>query len=268
MDLPDKVYDFHVHIYPEKIARKAVESVGNYYLIKMQCEDGTVDELKRRVEGSGITNSLVHSVAVAPRTVQSINNFISEQCAAHPEFVGFGAMHADYPEPEEEIDRMISLGLRGVKIHPDTQFFDLDDPKMMRVYDYMRQKGLPLLAHVGDYRVDYTHPRRLKHILREFPDLTVIGAHFCGWSLWDLAIEFVKDENCFMDTSSSIMYTGNVRAKELINIYGADRCLFGSDFPMWDPKAELENFMTLGLTDEQYEKTLYINAERILGIRK
>ena len=64
------------------------------------------------------------------------------------------------------------------------------------------------------------------------------------------------------------MYTGNVRAKELINIYGADRCLFGSDFPMWDPKAEHENFKTLGLTDEQYEKTLYINAERILGIRK
>ena len=63
------------------------------------------------------------------------------------------------------------------------------------------------------------------------------------------------------------MYLGKVRAKELINIYGAERVLFGSDFPMWNPKSELDCVMSLGLTASQYDYILYKNAERVLNIK-
>ena len=56
------------------------------------------------------------------------------------------------------------------------------------------------------------------------------------------------------------------RAKELIRMYGAERMVFGTDFPMWDAKDELEKFYSMELTDEENELILHKNAERILGI--
>ena len=62
------------------------------------------------------------------------DSFIAEQCRQHPEFIGFMAMHQDYPEPEKEIERAIGLGLKGMKLHPDTQHVNMDDPRLMNVY--------------------------------------------------------------------------------------------------------------------------------------
>ena len=64
-----------------------------------------------------------------------INDFIAEQCRTHDNFVGFATMHQDFEEVEREIDRAIELGLKGVKIHPDTQKVNMDDPRLMRLYE-------------------------------------------------------------------------------------------------------------------------------------
>ena len=55
--------------------------------------------------------------------------------------------------------------------------------------------------------------------------------------------------------------------EELVHTFGEDRCLFGTDFPMWDTKAELERFMAVKITDDQREKILYKNAADILKIK-
>ena len=126
----------------------------------------------------------------------------------------------------------------------------------------------PAHAHgVVHHPVSYTHlshPRRLAHILDDFPKLEVIGAHFGGWSLWDLAMEYLLDRSCWLDTSSSFAFLGKVRSKEIIRAYGADRLLFGDDFPMWDHKTEVETLLSLDLTDDEYEKIFSGNAKRLL----
>ena len=55
-----------------------------------------------------------------------------------------------------------------------------------------------------------------------------------------------------------------VRSKEIIRAYGADRLLFGDDFPMWDHKTEVETLLSLDLTDDEYEKIFSGNAKRLL----
>jgi predicted TIM-barrel fold metal-dependent hydrolase len=175
-------------------------------------------------------------------------------------------MHADFKDKIGETQRMTDLGLRGVKIHPDTQYFNMDDERMFELYDYLRNENLPLLIHCGDYRYDYSHPRRLKNLLNLFPGLTVIGAHFGGWSVQDLAYEYLADEDCYLDTSSSFFMTGMKRAKELIRLYGAERMVFGTDYPMWDVGFELDNFMKIGLKDSENELILYKNAMTILNL--
>lgn len=259
------IVDMHAHVYPDKIADKATQSVGQFYNIPMQALLGSVGNLRKMRDTTPITHTVICSVAVKPQTVCSINDFIATTCEKDATFVGLAAMHQDFEDPAAELDRAISLGLRGVKLHPDTQAVNMDDPRLMRVYELCEQRGLALLIHCGDYRYDYSHPRRLKRILHEFPQLTVCAAHFGGWSVYDLALEYLEDEKCFLDVSSAMRYLGLRRARELIEDYGVDRLMFGTDFPMWNPGEELESFQALGFSAADYERMSWRNAERWLS---
>lgn len=258
------VIDCHCHIYPEKIADRAVESVGKFYNINMDVMGGTAEALLAESAGTPITHHIVHSVATRASQVESINNFIAEECALHPEFIGFMTLHQDLEDPEREIERAVGLGLRGVKLHPDTQAVNMDDPRLMRIYEIIEGK-LPLIMHCGDYRTSYSHPSRMKYVLDTFPDLVVNAAHFGGWSIFDLAVEYLENERCFLDVSSSMEFIGDRRTRELVNIYGTDRIMFGSDFPMWKPASEYERFVSLGFTEKELDDMLLHNAERFLG---
>lgn len=258
------VVDAHVHVYPEKIALRAAESVGDFYQYPM-FKEGSIPAMLAAVEGSPITHHIIYSVATKPSNVESINDFIAAECEKHPNFVGFMAMHQDYPNPETEIERAIGLGLRGMKLHPDTQKVNMDDDRLMRIYELIEGR-MPLVMHCGDYRTDFSHPRRMKRILHEFPNLVVDAAHFGGWSVFDLAVEYLENENCFLDMSSSQKFLGRRRTRELCEIYGADRILFGSDFPMWDPSEEFEMFESLDFPKADFEKMTWHNAERFIGM--
>lgn len=258
-----EIIDFHAHIYPKKIAENAVKGIGEFYSIKIDCS-GTAEDLIEKGEESGVSRFLVQSVATVPHQVKSINSFIADECKKHSSFIGFGTLHPDLENPEDDIDEIIKLGLHGVKLHPDTQHFNMDDPRMFPIYDMIQGK-LPVLMHCGDYRYTYSHPERLKRVLQNFPKLTVVAAHFGGWSLWDLALEYLLDMNCYIDTSSSIMFLGRNRAKELIRLYGADRVVFGTDYPMWSSRESIEDILSLGLTGNELEKIFSGNAKRIIG---
>ena len=258
------VVDAHVHVYPEKIALRAAESVGDFYQYPM-FKEGSIPAMLAAVEGSPITHHIIYSVATKPSNVESINDFIAAECKKHPNFVGFMAMHQDYPNPEDEIERAIGLGLRGMKLHPDTQKVNMDDDRLMRIYELIEGR-MPLVMHCGDYRTDFSHPRRMKRILHEFPNLVVDAAHFGGWSVFDLAVEYLENENCFLDMSSSQKFLGRRRTRELCEIYGADRILFGSDFPMWNPSEEFEMFESLDFPKVDFEKMTWHNAERFIGM--
>lgn len=257
------IIDVHAHIYPQKIAQKASDAVGEFYTLEMY-GDGTVEQLLQSKEAVPITNFVVHSVATTPKSVESINNFIAAECKLHPEFIGFMSMHQDHPDPESEIKRAMDLGLCGMKLHPDTQKVDLDDPRLMKVYELIEGR-LPAIIHMGDYRYDYSHPRRLQKVLREFPNLVVNAAHFGGWSIPDIAYDHLKDENCFFDVSSSMAFLGKRRTRELCDMYGPDRILFGSDYPMANPVDEFNRFSQLGFSEVEKEKMLWRNAERFIG---
>ena len=131
------IIDFHAHIYPEKIAAKAVANICAFYNIPMGC-DGTVGGLlkfgNREGESSapplaprqgiplqGIDHFVVFSAAAAPGQVASINDFIARTAREHPELTGFGTLHPDLEDPAAEIERLIGLVLRGLNFHPDMQ---------------------------------------------------------------------------------------------------------------------------------------------------
>lgn len=146
---------------PMPLALKAAASIGKFYDIPMDL-DGTVDTLLRHGDQAGIDRFLVQSVAVTWERAHSINDFIARSVNEHPDrFVGFGAMHPDHPEMEKELDRILSLGLKGVKLHPDFQHFCLDDPNAVKLFEAMAERNLALLVHTGDKRYSYSQPERM-----------------------------------------------------------------------------------------------------------
>ena len=171
------IIDAHAHVFPGKIAAKATESIGEFYDIPMDL-DGSVETLLRLKERYGVSKFLIQSVATTPLQVASINDFIARTVEEHSDtFIGFGALHPNMEAPEKEIERILSLGLKGVKLHPDFQKFEADSPAAIRIYEAMEGR-LPLLIHAGDKRYDYFHPRRIANIFNWFPKLDVIAPHF------------------------------------------------------------------------------------------
>ena len=123
---------------------------------------------------------------------------------------------------------------------------------------------IPQIEEAGNF-LYLIRPRRFAHVLHAFPELVVDAAHFGGWSIYDIGADFLRSERCFVDTSSSIAFVGKRHFRELINLYGVERVLFGSDFPMWNPEDEIRQVSELGLSQHDFELLTWHNAETFLG---
>lgn len=263
-----EIYNAHSHIYPEKIADKAVVSIGNFYDIPMDVPVATSEMLLSDGEPFGIKKYLVCSAATDPSQVESINSFIISECKKHPQFIGFGTLHAHYEGGfEREVDRIIEGGLRGVKLHTDFQKFNIDDKEALEMYSALEGK-LPVLFHMGDKRYDYSAPERLASVMKQFPDLVVFAAHLGGYNAWERARKHLYGlPNIYYDCSSSLFALSPQEAAQLIREAGVDRVMFGTDFPMWSTESELLRFEALPLTEEERVKILSLNFKRYFGIR-
>ena len=257
--------DIHTHIYPTAIAQKAAASIREFYELDTHEMDGTADTLLAKGTQAGIDRFVVLPVAMRPDRTRHINDFILEQVAAQPRFVGFGTVHAAMENITDEVEYIMEKGLRGIKMHPDFQTFGIDDPRLFPAYEAISGR-IPVMLHMGDQRYDYSHPARLKHLLELFPNLQVIAAHFGGYSMYETAYELLNKTNCVFDVSSSLMFMGDGVAERYIRAFGAERMAFGTDYPLWDPEAETRRFLQLKLTDAEFDQIGHKTAERILKL--
>ena len=260
-----EIIDIHTHIYPPEISVKATQSIRDFYDIQGGKMDGSVKMLLERSEIAGISRQVILPVAVRPDRVHGINDFIRHQADAQSSFIPFGTVHAAMEDVGGETERLLAMGMKGIKLHPDFSRFDLDDPRLFPMYETVRGK-IPVILHMGDKRYDWSHPHRLRSLLQQFPGLQVIAAHFGGYSMYETAYELLHDTDCVMDISSSMMFMEPGVAEKYINIYGAERMAYGTDYPLWDPVTEVDAFLKLKLTSDQFEQIAHKTAERILGL--
>ncbi len=261
-----EIIDAHAHIYPAKIADKASIAIGSFYSINMNYH-GDTSTLLEEGKRAGVSRFVVHSVATTTHQVHSINEFILSEMNAHPEFIGFMTLHPDmcYAEIEEEINWGIANGFKGIKLHPDFQKFEIDEDRARNIYELAKGK-LPILFHTGDKRYNFSKPEKASRIAKEYPDLTLICAHFGGYSVWDEVGCYEGLTNVYFDTSSSLFEMSAEKAKELIERFGYEKFFFATDYPMWDATEELERFMKIDLTEEQREAILSKNLKKLLKI--
>ncbi len=261
-----EIYDMHAHIFPHKISEKATESIGQFYDITMAYSIGETERLLEAEKQIGTKRMLVCSVATTPKQVVSINDFIKSEYDKHPEMIPFAAMHGDFEDIAGEIDRVIAMGFKGIKLHADFQRTPIDSPASYRIYEVVEGR-LPVLHHMGDYRHDFSHPTMLRKVMRDFPKLQIMASHLGGFAAWDEAEAVLQSsENIRFDTSSAVCLMSPERAVRLIRHFGVEHCMFGTDFPMWDPKTEAERLLSLGFTCEDYKMMFSENAKAFLNL--
>ena len=284
------IIDSHCHVYPERIAAKAVESTDHFYNTHAHGQ-GTVSDLLAVGEAAGCDGYVIQSVASTPHHVESINRFIATAIAADiseaesgghsGKLTGLGTLHPDHPDLRGAVCDIISHGLHGVKLHPDMQKFHIDDERAYPIYQLCVEYDLPILMHMGDPRFDYSHPDRLHRVLTDFPTLVVVGAHMGGWANWDYACDRLSDfQNLYVDTSSSMATAVKDYGIEphvtsltpahpaaLIRRWGAEKVLFGTDYPMWSQADDLSVFFEMGLTEDENRMILAENAKRVFRIQ-
>ncbi len=261
-----RIIDFHNHIFPSKVAAKVTRQLGSYYHYPIH-GTGEVENLVKLSKEAGMYKVLVHSTATKLNQVETINDYLA--CRVKEQkgyFIGFGTMHQDFENVKAELERMKGMGLCGIKLHPDFQSFNIDDDRIQRVYECAGEMHMPILMHVGDVNSDMSSPKRMGAMVHKFPETTFIAAHFGGYSRWNEAMEYLCGEDLYFDTSSSLDKLSDSEAMEIINLHGADKMLYASDYPIVTHRECLERFSSLPLSDEQKELIYYKNASQLLNI--
>ena len=261
-----EIIDAHTHIFPDKIAEHATVNIGRFYNLPMN-SDGISLKLIQSGDEIGVKKYLVCSSATSPHQTESINNFIAEECSKNPKLFGLGTAHPLSENVEADIEQVKKLGLHGIKIHPDFMKINADSPENFKIYEII-EGVMPVLFHCGDDRYDYSSPKRIANIHKNFPKLKILSAHLGGYQKWDEAEEYLKGlENVCFDISSSMAFMPPEHTAHMINAYGAENCLFGSDFPMWSIKKEADRFLSLGFSEEQNRLVFGQNFKRFFEIQ-
>ena len=262
--------DIHTHAFHPKIAHKAVDHLNSFYSITCS-GDGTIANLLEREQQAGLEKCVVLCAATAPAQVIPANNYAISLQREHPEqVIAFGTVHPAYENWEKELARIKAAGIRGIKLHPDFQSFWLDDPRLLPIFE-AAQKDFVFEIHIGDKTTPDKNPScpyKLASIMRQFPDIRVIAAHFGGYRMWSHALEVFSGstfENLWFDTSSTTPFATPELAHKLLNTFPRERILFGTDWPLYDPVEELQRLQTLGGLSDSEMEVIMSNASALLA---
>lgn len=278
-----KRIDFHTHIFPDKIAAKAIAKLEACSQTNAHT-DGTLAGLERSMQQGDIALSVVQPVATAPSQVISSNDFAHKLNQTHANIHSFGAMHPDFTDYKAELARMQQMGLLGVKLHPDYQSTRFDDIRYKRILEAACALDLIVLVHAG---VDiglpepiHATPDMVCEVVRDVQPHKLVLAHMGGCCMWDEVLDKLAGRGLYLDTAFSlgeVRYFEHLTAAErklqmmpegqflqFVQAFGDDHILFGTDNP-WGGQAQTAQVIEgFALTQAQKENIFFRNAEKLL----
>lgn len=262
-----EIIDIHTHIFPPKLAIKAADKVVDYYSLTRE-GDGTAQTLLLDVKKFERIRFVVSSAAVKPEHVVNGNNFLLESAKSQPHFIPLCSFHPDMNITNglRELERIKAQGAKGIKLHPDFQCFPIDREDILPFYKACADLDLPILFHVGDESSDLSSPIRLYNVINRLPELTVIAAHMCGYKAWDEAEKILIGTPVYTETSDALIGLPPERVYNLIKKHGADRIMFGSDYPLRMTYTAYTALDTLPLTEDEKENIYCVTAKKVFSL--
>ena len=261
--------DFHTHVFPPKLAVGAIDKLAKEsgYIPET---NGTIEGLLAKMDIWGVDTAVTANIAVTPHSEKKVNDFAIATNDLQ-RIVAFGSVHPASEQAICELHRLKEAGIKGIKLHPEYQQFDIDDPIAYPIYETCQSLGLVTLFHAG-FDVAYpdsrrAYPDRAANIIRDFPDLKIVLAHFGANHGAGEVRETLVGKNVYFDIS--LLYEQGltpVEAETMIRTHGADKILMATDCP-WGSIPKVEAFLAeTDLTQDELFQIRYGNAKRLLGI--
>lgn len=259
------IIDSHTHAFPDKVAPAAVEALQTAYgAVPVLLP--TIDNLLRHMDEAGVDRSVVCPVATRPEQVRSINRWILE--LPRDRLIPFGALHPHCDDSEEQIRRLLDGGIQGIKFQPFFQGFTLAEPAAEALFEAIADQFL-LVMHAGDEIIPIPDieptPQRLAALAERHPYLRLQIAHMGGYQLWDDVEQHLVGRSVYLDTCYAVGHGPDEQMRRIIEAHGADRIVWGSDFPWESQSGAVANLKALGLPAEQEQAILGSNLLRALG---
>jgi predicted TIM-barrel fold metal-dependent hydrolase len=233
----------------------------------------------KHLDQSGIDRAVLINY-VAPEVIgftNGVNQFISEYVKENPKrLLSCGSLHPRHTTNiERDVDQLLRLKLRMIKIHPPHQLLYPNDylngvKELEIIYRSAEAHGVPVMFHTGTSvfpgaRNKYGDPLYIDDVAVDFPKLTILLAHG-GRPLWmDTAFFLVRRHpNVYLDLSG-------IPPKSLLKYFPrleeiASKTLFGTDWPgpaVPEIKRNLGEFRALQLTEETKQQILSRTALEI-----
>lgn len=270
------IIDFHTHIFPETIAAKTIASLEQRAHIAA-LTNGTLEDLKRSMYESNITTSVILPVVTNPSQFTSINEYAA-MITGKDGIISFGGIHPDSYNYIEELDKIHSLGLLGIKLHPDYQSTFIDDERYLRIMEYALNLDLIIVIHAGiDVGLPtpiHCSPQRSKKAIdivlskTTNPAPKLVLAHTGGFGLWEEVLTYLVKTPVYFDLSYSLGMIPTQTLLKIIHEHGSEHILFATDSPWGGQKETLEKFLELPLDKNVQDNILYKNACNLLNLKE
>ena len=277
------IIDFHTHIFPPTFdtdRARFVETDATFGALYAdpKARISTAEDMIEAMDKDGVGQSVIMGIGWADSGVaREANDYIIDAVSRFPDrLVGFAGVNPAWgADAVGEINRCADAGLRGVgELHSGSQGFDLGDQRTMTpLMEVVEARGLIITTHSSEpvghvYQgKGMTRPEVLWQFIRNFPDATVVCAHWGGGLPFYALMPEVRESlsNVYFDTAASpFLYTPDV-FQTVAQLVGADKILMGSDYGLLRPSRLIKQVQESSLTTEDKEAILGGNAERLLG---
>ncbi len=267
MQPPCPVFDFHVHLYPDALAAKAVGLLSQRFN-NAPAFDGTVAGAKATLAACGLRCALNLPIATRPDQVDSVNAWAA--AINRDPVYSLATIHPDTPNIPSVLAAARRAGFKGIKLHPEYQEFSLEDPRLEPVWKTCSEQGLFVFLHAGGERVfkpPYrSSPGAIAALLARHPRLSVVAAHLGGFQMWDESERVIVGKPLTLDLSHTLGWMPEEQIVRMVRNHGANRIVFGSDGPWQDCGKVLQAFLKLPLSGDEQGLILWENAARLLGL--
>ncbi len=264
------VIDFHTHIFPDKIASGAIETLkdnareGKYNVINHT--DGTLKDLKAAMDKNGVDVSVVLPIATNVKQTENINNFA--ETVRDERVISFGGIHPLNENTDKILEDLKKRGFKGIKLHPEYQNCNIDSSESIKILQKAEELGLYTVVHAGiDVGIKpplHCSPKQLKNALNYVSGKFIIAAHMGGFDMFDEAEDVLVGTNLYFDTAAICRLIKKEQFERIIKNHGSEKILFATDSPWGDAKEYLEIIKNLDITKDDFDNITYKNAQKIL----
>ena len=264
-----KIFDAHTHAFPDDLAFRTITHLSETSGNLSYHHNGTIGGLREYESKGGASGFLLLPIATKPSQTRSVNFWAAQQGGNG--CIAFGSIHPDSGNIKGDLDFVQSLGLPGLKLHPEYQEFFVDEKRMFPIYEDIFNRGLSIVFHAGDdlgFKPPFRGgPDRIARVAKAFPHGKIVAAHMGGYRQYDMVFENLCGlRNVWLDTSFAAREMERELFVKMVKAHGADRVLFATDAPWAEFESSLKAVTDSGLSENEIKMILWDNAVELWGL--